>query len=141
MEQQHPKRKRVPEGDDEVSLPTKKQRAANEADKTAPYRPNKTYAKQKGNKLELAYGNCIVDTKAAAARMQIPHSSVCWGFVCSNKKPTKAMWRSNCTGGSGHESFDSKLHKESMKHRPTFQQIDREDAEIYRYPFRKPAVA
>ena len=82
-----------------------------------------------------------MDTKAAARRLNIPHASVCWGFVCSNHTPIKGRWKDNCAGGAGHEAFDSKLHKESMKHRDAFQKISRDDKEIYTYPFRKPAVA
>ena len=130
------------EDEDEDPGPTKRQRAGGRLGKLTdrPERPNDTYLKRVVDTLQLAYGKCVVNTKAAAKKLDIPHESVCWGFMCSNKKATKAYWKGNCEGGQGHETFDSKLHKAALNLRSNFQKLDRSDSDVYAYPFRKPTV-
>ena len=128
--------------EDEDPGPTKRQRTAGRLGKPTdrPERPNDTYLKRVGDTLQLAYGKCVVDTKAAAKKLDIQHESVCWGLVCSNKRATKAYWKGNCEGGPGHETFDSKLHKAAQNLRGAFQKLGRDVSDIYTYPFRKPTV-
>ena len=68
----------------------------------------------------MARGAVTLKITPTAKLLKVGSKDLCWGMVATNRLPLAASWEHLCLGGSGHETFDSDIHKASVKARTAF---------------------